>query len=264
MNWLESLALIVVLLFVTARFAPRAWKVIAIFIQVAIFLGACCVALAGAALFMNDETIFEAPGVAARTERFLTVNWAATSKDGLGSAACSMDQPAGKETKGLANRKKAANAVKSSGSATAPAAQRPGQQPSAEAAEEEDYYPELQTRGYPGIPRAKLFQMAVSAVKSLAGWTILKSDEHAGSLDCLYTSQIFGWQDDVRVRITPKNEIELCSRSTIGERGSSSILRWFPGDFGANIGHIKQFYAAIQPLADAFYAREESRQQNGY
>ncbi len=259
MNWLEIFALIVVLLFVIARFAPRAWKVIAIFLQLGIFLGATCVALAGAALFMNNETIFEAPGVAARAERFLTVNWAATSKKGLGSATCSMDQPE-KQTNVPAHRAAAASAAESSKTA-APAAQTSGQQPPAE---EEDYYPELQTRGYPGIPRAKLFQMAVDAVKSLAGWTILKSEPRTGSIECVYTSRIFGLQDDVRIRVTPRNDIELCSRSTLGQGVSSSIFRLFPGDFGANIGHIKQFYAAIQPLADAFYAKEESRQQSGY
>lgn len=260
MNWLLP-GLIVVLLLVTARFAPRLWKVIAIFIQAAIFLGACCVAMAGIAIFMNNETIFEAPGVAARTKRFLTVNWAATSKEGLGSAPCSIDKPAGKRP---ANREKAANPAKSSTNATARAPQTPAHELPPEAAEE-GYYPELQTRRYPGIPRAKLFQIALAAVKSLGGWTVLKSDERTGSIDCLYTSRIFGLQDDVRIRVTPKNEIELCSRSTTGESGSSSnIIRLFPGDFGANIGHIKQFYAAIQPLADAFYAKEESRQQNGY
>jgi hypothetical protein len=31
----------------------------------------------------------------------------------------------------------------------------------------------------------------------------------------------------------------------------------FSGDFGANIGHIKEFYAAIEPKVDQAYTEQE-------
>src|SRR5262245_31604975 len=65
------------------------------FIRLGIAIGAAVIAILGVSLLMNNETIYEKPGVQARIIRFLTENQAATSEKGLSSATCSWpDQPA--------------------------------------------------------------------------------------------------------------------------------------------------------------------------
>ena len=112
------------------------------------------------------------------------------------------------------------------------------------AAQVEDYYPELVLHGYPGISRAELFADAQQAVNSLGGWKIANVDRDHDTLDCVYTSRIFRSEDDIRIVVTAKNRIFVCSRSR---------SRLFPGDFGANIGHIKEFQEAVEPSIEKFY-----------
>jgi hypothetical protein len=71
-------------------------------------------------------------------------------------------------------------------------------------------------------------------------------------LNCVYTRQVFGIQDDIRIAVTPRSEVALCSQSRSGEPESGSLLGFFPGDFGANMGHIKQFYAALKEKTDQY------------
>jgi len=129
--------------------------------------------------------------------------------------------------------------------------------PAGPAAQDEDNYPELILHGYPGISRAELFADAQQAVSSLGGWKITNVDRNNGALDCVYTSRILRSEDDIRIVVTTKNRVFVCSRSN---------SRWFPGDFGANIGHIKEFQQAVEPAIDKFYKELENRmrgQDNG-
>ncbi len=249
---LEIVAVVVAVLFLVARFMPRLWRVFSISIRIAIFVGATFVALAGSALLMNNETIFAQPGVRARIHRFLTVDHAATSKKGLGSAACAIGQHAATPTHGIHEHSRASK------SRSAVAGSADAQQP------ESDYYPELVTRGYPGIPRSKLFAMAEDSVRSLGGWKVIKADPRSGSLECMYTTRILGFHDYVRIEVTRRNEVELCSRSGKSEPGERSVLRLFPGDFGANIAHIKEFYSAMRSRTNAFYTELQNRQMTAY
>lgn len=253
-SWIHLLEIAVVVaavLFLVARFMPRLWRVFSISIRIAIFVGATFVALAGSALLMNNETIFAQPGVRARIHRFLTIDHAATSKKGLGSAACAIGQHAA-QTRGIHEQERASK------SRSAVAGSADAQQ------QEDDYYPELVTRGYPGIPRSKLFAMAEDSVRSLGGWKIIKADPRAGSLECVYTTRILGFHDYVRIEVTRRNEIELCSRSGKSEPSARSLLRLFPGDFGANVAHIKEFYSAMRSRTNAFYTELQNRQMTVY
>ena len=38
------------------------------------------------------------------------------------------------------------------------------------------------------------------------------------------------------------------------------MLRYFPGDLGANIGHIKVFYETLEPKMDEVYKEEQDKQ----
>lgn len=151
--------------------------------------------------------------------------------------------------------------------AAQPSAPAPTATPTpAETAEEEDSYDELVTHNYvcaegDPIPRDKLFQMAQETVAELDGWKLINSDPRSGILNCVYTTRILAFQDDIKILVTPKTDIELCSQSKVGEPDSTSLARFFRGDFGANMGHIKQFYLAFQPKADQFCKQLEEKQK---
>ena len=254
--------LVVAFLVIAAMlFVPMLRRVVSGLIRLAIFAVGLAAAVAGVAMLMNNETPFEAPGAQQRITRFLTVNSAAVSASGTGSKTCDMGdsvapkpeaaaQPAQNET-GPAAKKAAADqrraAAKARQNVTTPAAQ-------------DDVYPELIRRGYPGISRQKLFQLSQDTVNSLAGWKIVKADSRNYTLDCIYSTRILGFEDDVRITVMPSGDIDVCSRSGTARPGSTSMLRYFPGDLGANIGHIKEFYEVLEPKMDQVYKDEQDRE----
>jgi hypothetical protein len=144
------------------------------------------------------------------------------------------------------------------------AAKEPGASPAAtpttSATPEDDVFPELIRRSFPGLPRQKLFQLAQETVNSLGGWKIVKADPRTYTLDCIYKTRIFGWEDDVKITVQPSGDIDICSRSGTARPDSTSMLRSFPGDFGANIGHIKEFYEVLEPKMDEVYKEEQDKE----
>lgn len=223
---------------------------------VAIAIGSIFVAVVGTAILMNNVTIYDSPGPYARVTRFLTVNRAATSEKGSGAAECSQNKSA---TESAANapappmrRRKPAALKRTAGERAAASSRTATAQPSG-AQPEADEYPELVRRGYPGISRNKLFELARQTANELGGWKIVSAGGY--TLDCIYTTRVFRFEDEVRISVTPSSEIDLCSHSKVADSGS--WLRFFPGDFGANIGHIKEFYAALEPKVDAVYKEQE-------
>jgi Protein of unknown function (DUF1499) len=249
-------AVVVIALLIFVRIIRR---IVGLVVRIAIALGATAVAIFAIAVLVNNETIYEQPGIEARTIRFVTVNYAATSAKGLGTANCKWPDEAAATPSAApspAEARAARPARREKRAEPAPAAS-----PTATPAPP-DVYPELMTRGFPGIPRTQLFDLSQQVVNSLGGWKIIKADRRAGTLDCLYTTRIFGFEDDVRITVTPRSEIELCSRSGTARPASGSLLRFFPGDFGANIGHIKQFYETLEPKMDEVY-KEEQEKENG-
>jgi hypothetical protein len=218
-------------------FLPFFRRLVFALVRITIALIAAFVAIAGISMLLNNETIFEKPGARARIIRFLTQNRAATSEKGLGTATCKWpDEPAA-----------TTSPVPAAGETPAPG-------------ENDDVYPELITRSFPGISRQKLFDLSQQVVNSLGGWKIVKSDPRAGILQCLYTSRIVGAEDDVRITVAPKGDIDLCARSGTERPGSTSLLGIFPGDFGANIGNIKQFYETLEPKMDQVYKEEQEKE----
>jgi hypothetical protein len=234
LNLIVAAAVILLLIFV-----PFLRRLVFALVRIAIALAAAFVAVAGISMLMNNETIYEKPGAKARIIRFMTQDHAATSEKGLGTATCKWpDEPA----------------------ATATSAPAAGAAAPTESGETEDVYPELMTRSFPGISRQKLFDLSQRVVNSLGGWKIVKADPHAGTLQCIYTSRILGAEDDVRITVTPKGDVELCSRSGTERPGSTSLLGVFPGDFAASIGHIKQFYETLEPKMDEVYKEEQEKE----
>ena len=235
-------------------FVPILRRLFGLIIRLAIFFVAVGIVAAGVTMIMNNETIFERPGIGQRVERFLTLNSAAASTTGSGSVTCVMESPPPPPT--TAEAKPHKHSVKNQ-----PETQTTRNDVSkAEPAPLEDIYPELIRRGFPGISREKLFQLSTDTVNSLGGWRIAKSSSSNFTLDTIYTSRIFKFEDDVRITIDPSGDIEVCSRSGLARPGTTSLLRYFPGDLGSNVGHIKQFYEVLEPKMDEVYKEEQDKQ----
>jgi hypothetical protein len=246
------------LVIVVMVFIPILRKVLSLFVRLAIFAIGIAVAAAGVAMIMNNETIFEKPGATRRVGRFVTMNSAAASASGLGSVTCDMGP------KPEASPTPAAGAMKKHAAKKVVASEEPsgGERlpPIGTPAPLDDVYPELIRRSFPGISRQKLFQLSEQTINSLGGWKIAKSDPRNYTLDCIYTSRIFKWEDDVKITIEPSGEIDVCSRSGMARPDTTSMLRYFPGDLGANVGHIKEFYETLEPKMDEVYKEEQDKE----
>lgn len=238
-------------------FIPFLRWILALIIRLAIFCVGVAVAAAGITMIMNNETIFEKPGFQQRVVRFVTMNSAAASQSGSGSVTCDIGAhpQATPIPVATAPRKHAAEKE----AVSEPQGRRTAL-PIATPAPIEEIYPELLRRGFPGISRQKLFQLSQDTVNSLGGWKIVKADPRTSTIDCIYTSRIFKLEDDVRITVQPSGEIDVCSRSGLARPGTTSILRYFPGDLGANIGHIKEFYEALEPKMDQVYKEEQEKE----
>src|SRR5271167_1292980 len=74
-------------------FVPILRRLLGLIIRLAIFFVAVAIVAAGVTMIMNNETIFERPGIGQRVERFITMNSAAASTTGSGSVTCVMESP---------------------------------------------------------------------------------------------------------------------------------------------------------------------------
>jgi hypothetical protein len=234
--------------------------------RVAVFVGAMAVIIAGTAILMNNVSLAGPPNAAVRLQRFLTVNWAATSDKGNGAAACAdTAELAARQPAGVTHRER--HSLRRT--AAHMAAERVATPPSGvaeEAGGATPGFPELVRNSYPGIPPLRLMQLVASTVSGLPGWQIVSSDPNTLTINAAYHTRLLGFVDDVRIVVTPRSEVDLCSRSRVGEPGTQSPLSIFPGDLGANIGHIKEFYLALAPAADQAYRQlelEQTAQQHG-
>ena len=235
------------------------------FFRLVVFIGAMAVIIGGTAILMNNVSLAGPPNPARRLQRFLTVNWAATSDKGDGAAACADPaQLAGREPIDAERheRRRVRRAAAHTEAAPKPA---PTATPAASASGGEDY-PELVRNAYPGIPPERLMQVVATTVSGLPGWQIVKSDPATLTVYAVYHTRLFGFADDVRIIVTPRSEVDVCSRSGFGEANSQSPLNFWHGDFGANIGHIKELYLALGPAANEAYRQveiEQTAQQHG-
>jgi hypothetical protein len=237
-------------------FVPILRRLFGLIIRLAVFFVAVAVVAAGVTMILNNETIFERPGLGQRVERFVTMNSAAASTTGSSSVTCVMEAPPqAAPATAAAPHKKAAKREEAEELQTTR-----NDVKNAEPAPLDDVFPELIRRGYPGISRDMLFKLSTDTVNSLGGWRIVKSSPSSYTLDCIYTSRIFKMEDDVRIAIDPSGDIEVCSRSGLARPGTTSLLRFFPGDLGSNVGHIKQFYEGLEPKMDEVYKEEQDKQ----
>jgi hypothetical protein len=268
---LAVLIIIVVVVVALMIFVPFVRSAASGLLRFGFFLVVLFLAVAGAAMLMNNETIFDRPGWKQRATKFLGSNFANTSEKGVGDAPCTAErhavetkaEPAPAEprhAKGKRKKEAAPSEVASQPTSTPT--------PTPAEAEETNLYDELMTRNYicqddepVAIPREKLVHMVEDTINELKGWKLGSSDPRTGMLNVVHTSRVFGFEDDIKIVVTPHADVEICSQSKAGEPGSSSLLRFFPGDFGANMGHIKEFYATLKPKTDQYCKELEEKQK---
>jgi len=133
-------------------------------------------------------------------------------------------------------------------------------------ADAEEDYPELVRNAYPGIPPARLMQVVATTLSGLPGWQIVNSDPATLTINAVYHTRLLDFTDDVRIIVTPRSEVDVCSRSRFGQTKTQSPLDFWHGDFGANIGHIKELYLALGPATNEAYRQveiEQTAQQHG-
>lgn len=247
------IAVVVIAAFI---FVPFVRRLLGLAIRLAIFAVAVAIALAGVSMILNNETIFERPGFGQRVVRFVTMNSAASSTTGTGSATCDINAPQAAPSPATKEPHKRAAREEESSKQPKGARNEVGGGP----APLEDIFPELIVRSFPGIPRDTLFKLSQDTVNSLGGWKIVKADPATGTLDCIYTSRYLKFEDDVKITVESSGQIDVCSRSGMARPDQTSALRYFPGDLGANVGHIKEFYETLEPKMDEVYKEQQEKE----
>ena len=107
---------------------------------------------------------------------------------------------------------------------------------------------ELQLEGYPDIvPRhypvgtARVFEDAL-AIAEKSGWTMLGSQkpeepENVGRIEAFDTTILFGFRQDIVIRIVPDGEGALVDMRSAARNGAH--------DLGANAERIRTFFAEL-------------------
>jgi uncharacterized protein (DUF1499 family) len=93
-------------------------------------------------------------------------------------------------------------------------------------------------------PQAAFLQVAVAALR-MPGWRITRADVPAGEMEAVATSALFGFQDDVVIRVRPDSasggsRVDIRSKSRNGK-----------GDRGVNAARIRAFRDALAAGAGA-------------
>jgi uncharacterized protein (DUF1499 family) len=92
-------------------------------------------------------------------------------------------------------------------------------------------YPDLAPLTLPQAPAA-VFEHALQLVQA-RGWTVVASDAEEGRIEAVATSRLFGFADEVTIRIVPEgngSRVDMRSRSRLGkiDRGTNArrIRSW--------------------------------------
>ena len=168
-------------------FVPILRRLLGLIVRLAIFFVAVGIAAAGVTMILNNETIFERPGLGQRVVRFLTMNSAACQHHRFRLGDLRPGEPAAcaracRDRAAQARRRKKAPAeIQTTRNVVTSAAPAPL----------DDVFPELIRRSFPGIPRQKLFKLSQDTVNSLGGWRIVKVESRATSPSIASTRREF-------------------------------------------------------------------------
>jgi uncharacterized protein (DUF1499 family) len=91
------------------------------------------------------------------------------------------------------------------------------------------------------LPPDRAFDLALGVAKAMAGWQILANDPAAGRFEACQASFLFGFVDDIVIRVTPSDggsRVDIRSHSRQGR-----------GDLGVNAARVRKFLAALRQAA---------------
>jgi uncharacterized protein (DUF1499 family) len=88
-------------------------------------------------------------------------------------------------------------------------------------------------------PPAEAFARARRTAQAMPTWTITAEDPAAGTVEAVVTSRLFGFQDDVAIRVRPDgangSRVDMRSKSRDGQ-----------GDLGVNASRIRAYVSALE------------------
>jgi len=122
-----------------------------------------------------------------------------------------------------------------------PADAAPLEPPDEDEAElQEEGYPDIVPRHYP-VGTARVFEDAL-AIAEKSGWTMLGSQkpeepENAGRIEAVDSTILFGFRQDIVIRIVPDGEGTLVDMRSAARNGAH--------DLGANAERIRTFFAQL-------------------
>ncbi len=108
----------------------------------------------------------------------------------------------------------------------------------------------------PGLPAALAFERVQAVASSMPGWTVVATDAPAGRLEAVAETPLFGFRDDVVVRIRPEgagSRVDMRSKSRDGR-----------GDLGANAARIRAFRERLLAAAIVQLGRGHSGDTSGH
>jgi uncharacterized protein (DUF1499 family) len=90
-----------------------------------------------------------------------------------------------------------------------------------------------------GVAPDVAFTRARAVAQSMSTWTITDSDPATGAIEAVDTTRLFGFQDDIAIRVRPDadgkgSRVDMRSKSRVGK-----------GDQGANAARIRAYVAAL-------------------
>lgn len=87
-------------------------------------------------------------------------------------------------------------------------------------------------------PPADAFPRVLEVATAMPSWTVIASDPSSGTIEAVVTTTVFGFQDDVAIRVRPADGgsvVDVRSKSRDGK-----------GDLGVNANRIRDFVARLE------------------
>jgi uncharacterized protein (DUF1499 family) len=89
------------------------------------------------------------------------------------------------------------------------------------------------------VPPRDAFTRAQKVAERMPAWTVTHADAEAGTIEAIATSRLFGFHDDIVVRVRPDGDgasrVDMRSKSRNGQ-----------GDLGANAARIRTFVGELE------------------
>jgi uncharacterized protein (DUF1499 family) len=89
------------------------------------------------------------------------------------------------------------------------------------------------------LPPAEAYTRAQQLAASMPSWTVTDGDPNAGTIEAVATTRLFGFQDDIAIRVRPDgangSRVDVRSKSRDGK-----------GDLGTNAARIRTYVSALE------------------